>query len=123
MKLPDVKQIQLAMRSGGGIDWSESEESLRAKVTRSSKVKSGRTDHGLDGNVCHSFELNSRATRTRGLLCEFDDSQVFAQTHEGYLTWFYMTVPRLRARAMQIAVGGDCGPSVGNSQMRRAEEQ
>ena len=50
MKLPDVKQIQLAMRSGGGVDWSESEESLRAKVTRSSKVKSGRTDHGLDGN-------------------------------------------------------------------------
>ena len=82
-----------------------------------------RTDHGLDGHVCHSTELNSRATRTRGLLCEYDDSQVFAQTHEGYPIWFYMTMPRLRARAMEITVGGDCGPRVGNSQMKRGEEQ
>ena len=53
-------------------------------MTRSSKIKSGRTDQGFDSNVCQIIELNSHAERTRSLLRKFDDSRAFAKAHEGY---------------------------------------
>ena len=104
-----MKQIQEARPSGGGTDWSESEESLGVKVTRLSKIKSGRTDQAFDSILRQIIELNSHAERTRSLLREFDDSRPSRRPTKDIEYWFCMTVPRLHARAMEITVGGDCG--------------